>query len=714
MLNDPVDPNVREIFWMGASQVMGKTVCLILLVLYVIQQMRKSIVMVRPTELAAIDWKRDKLLPTINVTPCMAGLLVDPRKKDSQSTSLNHRYPGGSLRIIGANSPSGFRSSSAPVVLQDEVDAFTDNAEGDPCALADRAVINFSDAWMIKTSTTTIEGASRIYAGYKTGDQQKYFVPCPLCGGFQDLKTEQMKFSFTAEEHARFLENAETLKAEKLKSEAPPKSFREIVNGNTWEIGAFAVQDTPRTIYVCEHCHRGWTDAQRIDAYLSGHPDNPPVIPFKPEIGPALELRADWRATAPFTGIRSRHMNGMYGIGGLKKKYVSYLHQWAEEFLAAKRGGRAKLMTWTNIFKNEPFAEASEKMEWQPLKERAEDFGPDLEPQAVLVLGSMDVQQNPPRVEILWVAFGVLEEAWLLEWEVVAGDMDMPDTQERLAAHIKAKRFTHPYLGELAPYAMAIDYGHQTKVKAVFHFCKEHRTCGTTKIYPIKGFDHSLGAVWEQHYDKRYRVQKFYFNVDAFKSEIFDRLKITEAGARCIHIPKETVSYIARDGVRRSYSTTFNTSFYTELCSERRVAKRKPDGTMSYAWVKISQSARNEPLDLMDYVYGLYETQKLGGWIGQQYARVQRMMREREEKAKAEGGNLKPEGGGPAANATGPQPEADKEIPPPESLVRSGKIEEPRPQQPATRPVRRPRPPMRRRPPWMGGGGFFNPAGVPH
>ena len=55
----------------------------------------------------------------------MAGLLVGPRKRDSQSTSLNQRYPGGSLRIIGANSPSGFQSSSAPVVFQDEIDGFS-------------------------------------------------------------------------------------------------------------------------------------------------------------------------------------------------------------------------------------------------------------------------------------------------------------------------------------------------------------------------------------------------------------------------------------------------------------------------------------------------------------------------------------------------------------------------------------------------------------
>ena len=136
-------------------------------------------------------------------------------------------------------------------------------------------------------------------------------------------------------------------------------------------------------------------------------------------------------------------------------------------------------------------------------------------------------------------------------------------------------------------------------------------------------------------------MNKFYFNMDAFKHTIFDRLKITEPGPRMIHIPKETVTYTDRGGVKRSYSTTFNTSFYMELCSERFMMVRQKDGTQRGKWVKISQSARNEPLDLMDNVYGLYETQKVGGYIGQLYGRVQRMMMEKE-------------------NAVTPKPEAPK------------------------------------------------------
>lgn len=684
MANDPIDPRVREIFWMGASQSMGKTVIQILLVCYVIHQMRKSIVMLRPTVDAGTDWKRDKLLPTIDVTPCMQGLLADPRKRDSKSTSINQRFPGGSLRLIGANSPSGFRSSSAAIVFQDEVDAYVENKEGDACALADRAAITFSDAWLIKASTTTLEGESRIHAGYLLGDQQKYFVPCPHCGGFQHLLTEQMKFSFTPEEHARFGDEK--------------KKFKDIVNAFTWEIGQFPIKDTPRTIYVCEHCRHGWTDDQRIDAYLSGHKDNLPIVVN------GQELRSEWRATAPFKGIRSRHFNGMYSIGGIKKEFASYLHMFAEGFLKAKREGRAALMVWTNIFKNEPFEDVSEKMDWAPLKERAEDIGPDLEPQAISVFGLADVQQEPPRVEILWMAFGALEESWLLERESISGDMEMPYMQENLWAHISAKRFKHPYLGSVGMSAFGIDYAHKTK--AVLSFCSKHRF---GKVFAVKGFGHESlsNALFDIKYDRRSKCYKVFLNVDVFKGTVFDRLRLGEAGPCYIHIPKETVTHV-ENGVKRTFRTNFGSKFYVELCSERRISQRNKDGTLTYRWKKFSESARNESLDCLVYGLGLYETQGLGAMIGQQWERVKKLMREREEKE-----------GAVAQPVPVPTPaEIKKPEPAPATLSkfqdRGAKVQTQRNQggAPPGRVLRRPVPrrQQQQRPPWARG--MFNPLNV--
>ena len=47
---------------------------------------------------------------------------------------------------------------------------------------------------MFLGSTPTITGLSRIEAAYEESDQRRYFVPCPICGEFQVLKFEQLRW----------------------------------------------------------------------------------------------------------------------------------------------------------------------------------------------------------------------------------------------------------------------------------------------------------------------------------------------------------------------------------------------------------------------------------------------------------------------------------------------------------------------------------------
>lgn len=620
MLDDPIEPGVREVYWMLASQAGGKTLCLILICEFIIEQLKKSILMVRATKDTAIEWLTDKLLPTVEATPCMTGLLADPRKRGSNSRATNRKFPGGSLKIVGAKSPASFRGSSVGKVLQDEIDSYLTTKEGDACALADRAAITFSDAWKIKASTPTLKDFSRIDAGYQKGDQQKYFLPCVCCGAFQWLKDEQLKFSFTAEEHSRF-----QISDCKLQNEGAPAA---VANGHAWEVGDFPIRDTRRGVYVCEVCHHGWTDAQRIAAYRSGHVDNAEVVPLnhrgaKSTEGEGIDkgsdkvidkvgLRAEWRATAPFRGIRSRQLSGMYLTIGLKEGMVNYLHQFAEDFLEAKRGGRETLMVWWNIFKCEAFEDAHEKMDWKDLQERAEDYGPYpgdgkmLPAQVVWIAFGADVQAD--RIEFLFYGWGEGQETWALERHAIYGDFDLPSTQERVADYLLNKRFPHPVLGELGISAGAIDSGHQTKVQAVYQFCAKH---ALHNFWSVKGFDNALGAIYQRAKEKVYGGQRFNLNTDYLKNLIFDRLKNKDPGPRFIHFPKE-----------------FDASFYLQLCSEKRVLVRQPKGGFSYQWMKKTSSTRNEVLDMTVYAFGVFEVCRQVDWIARKWREVQQKLRE--------------------------------------------------------------------------------------
>lgn len=567
-----------------ASQYAGKTFCGILDMGYIIDQLKQSILMLRGTKETAMEWMRDKFLPFVRVTPCLTGLLKDPRKRDSESTSLNRKFPGGNLKVIGANSPAAFRGSSSPHIRADEVDAYKATKEGDALMLADRAAKTFPNATKVRMSTPTLEGFSRINHGFKLGDMRYYFLPCLHCGEFQWLKTEQLKFSFTHEEFARFKEGSD---------------FAAVTNGNEWEIGEFANKDTSKAMYVCECCKKGWTDQQRLDAYFSGHKDNPAVLVN------GKELRAHWKATAPFKGIRSRHFSGMYASMGLEKCYDNYLHMFAEKFLEAVKGGRETLMAWTNMFKNEPFEDQSDKVEWKTLHERAEDYGKDFPMAAVLTGASMDIQHD--RVEIFSAGLGEGGEVWALEYKVIYGDFDMPEMQERVAEYLINKRYSHKILGQLAYEFVCIDSGHQTKVKAVYQFCKKHRN---RNFYAVKGFDNALGAVYTVRAEKVYGINVFNFNVDYLKSVIYGNLKNEEPGSNYIHFPK---------------SKEFDVKYFVGLCSEKRFAKKTPQGGVVFQWKIVAGGKRNEPLDLMDYFFGGVEILRKAGrleHVARQWKRV--------------------------------------------------------------------------------------------
>lgn len=616
MLDDANDPTVREIFWQIGSQ-LGKTMCLILICEFIICEWRRSIIMVRATRETALEWMREKFLPTVRETPAMEGRLKNPRQRDSESTSLNRKFPGGFLKCVGAKSPAAFRGSSAPVILQDEIDSYLAGKEGDPMALADRAAITFSDSLKIKSSTPTLAGFSKIEDGYKRGDQQKYFLPCWHCGQFQDLKEEQLKFTFTAIEYERIKiladgnnGNSGGLDQSRLVSDAS--------GGPKWTIGDFPIRDTRRAIYVCEHCGCGWTDLQRVQAYMSGHAKNPPIIVN------GKELRAEWRATALFTGIRSRHLSGMYQTIGLEKGFDNFLHQFAEKFLAAKHAGRDSLMVWTNIFAAKTFEDPHEKLNWETIKERAEDY--EVPEQVVWCAFGADIQKD--RIEILGVGWGDSQEAWILDHQIIYGDFDMPSCQERVADYAFKKRFNHPILGELSYSAGGIDSGKQTKVKAVYQFCFTHRL-KINLLASVKGFDQALGAVYQRERERVYGGVRLNFNVDYLKGMIFDRLRNTTPGPRYFHFPKE------RDA-------RFGDEFYTQLCSERRVPERGKNGQVVWHWRKHSVSTRNEVLDMLVYAQGIYEVSRQEDWIARKWKEVREKIRQEipSEKPEAKEGQI--------------------------------------------------------------------------
>lgn len=163
---------------------------------YYIEHDPCSQLVVQPTIDDAKGYSKEEIAPMLRDCPCFGGLVSDPKSRDSDNTVQKKAYPGGILNLIGANSARGFRRLTVRNVFFDEVNGFPHTAgqEGDPVTLGEKRA---SDAWnrnYTYGSTPTIKGVSRITALFEESDQRYLFVPCPLCGHFQVLRWEGIKW----------------------------------------------------------------------------------------------------------------------------------------------------------------------------------------------------------------------------------------------------------------------------------------------------------------------------------------------------------------------------------------------------------------------------------------------------------------------------------------------------------------------------------------
>ena len=112
----------------------------------------------------------------------LANLVDEPMQRGgTENTLLQLHYPGGSLSLTGANSPSSLSSRSCRLVLADELDRMplSVGEEGDPVSLAIKRSSTFHNRKIIMVSTPTLSGVSRIEQAYRESDQRQYWVSLP-------------------------------------------------------------------------------------------------------------------------------------------------------------------------------------------------------------------------------------------------------------------------------------------------------------------------------------------------------------------------------------------------------------------------------------------------------------------------------------------------------------------------------------------------------
>lgn len=475
------DPRYTSHVICGASQTTGKTEILNNIVGFFVHADPSSIMVAYPTKESAASWSKDKFGPMVEDTPVLKKLIRDPRARDSGNTIAHKKFPGGSLTVVGKNSPSGLRQRSVRITIEDEVDSDKGLAgvEGDASALLKKRSESFSRSIHIEASTPTISGQSRIWRDLEASEFFVWDCPCKSCGAFQDLKWAQVRWDSDRDEGGKILAHH-------------PHTAR----------------------YVCEKCGGPWSDLDRQRAIMRGRP----------------------RAKNPFNRIFGFHQNGLYKLLGGKPQYSGMLEEFVVNFLEAQRGGPEKLKVWTNTFLCECWEETFEKLDEKEVLKRAEDYNPDemLPADVLRIEGAADVQED--RIEAELIGYGQDEETWGLGYVIFHGDTSRDQVWDELDKFI-AKTFRHPCGKMLACTSFFIDSG--AKQDRVFQFTAPRKSRG---VYASKGYNSPGKQIpilpRRPSINNKRKVPQWIVGVTAAKTVLYDRIMLPVPGPRSMHFPK--------------------------------------------------------------------------------------------------------------------------------------------------------------------------------
>ena len=193
-----------------------------------------TILIVQPTVDAGKKFSKERISPTIRDTTVLKNIIGSEKSRDAKNTVMQKLFPGGYAAIVGANSPTALASRPIKILLCDEIDRWPESAkkEGDPLSIVEKRTATFPHTKKIlKVSTPTIDGISRIQHEFKQGTMEVWKLPCPICGISQELCWAHIIFMHMKDE--------ETGKLDKEKGEIMCKceSCGELSNEVAWKSG---------------------------------------------------------------------------------------------------------------------------------------------------------------------------------------------------------------------------------------------------------------------------------------------------------------------------------------------------------------------------------------------------------------------------------------------------------------------------------------------
>lgn len=475
MMNAILSPNVHEVVIKKSTQVGYSEAVLNSIIGYYISADPKPIMMIQPTIDNAKDYGKKRITPMIESTPSLRAAIRPATSRKAGNTLSLKEFPGGFLKLTGANSGAGLRSDPVPIILYDEVDAYPldVDGEGDPQAIAARRSDAFSDWKHIKGSTPAKpKGVSPIERDFLKSDQRYFHVPCPFCQKMQPLEwrdplTKEYRLTYEVRDDGSIVAESVAYICAGCKQRIPERYKQQMLNGGKW-IAKFP------------------------DREIVGFSLNALYSPWR-ELWPALA--AEWH-----------------------------------EATAVERNPE-KLKAFINLRLGETWEEDSEAVEHSALRARVEKYKADVPKGVGILTASADVQND--RIEAVVKGWGDREESWLVAYQQFFGDPGQEAVWEELDEFL-LHPFTHDSGATTNIRATMIDSG-GSHSDSVYRFVKARQN---RRVWALKGSSEAGKEILGKYsLNNQYKIKLWMIGTDTAKDRIFARMKIPASGPGYMHLP---------------------------------------------------------------------------------------------------------------------------------------------------------------------------------
>jgi phage terminase large subunit GpA-like protein len=404
----------------------------------------------------------------------LRGKIKEPQSRRSGNTLALKEFPGGFLKLTGANAGAGLRSDPVPIVLFDEVDGYPLDVEGegDPLEIGTRRTDTYADYKIVKGSTPAKpKSVSRIERDFERSDKRRFFVPCPFCDFFQvlwwrDPKTKEYRLYY--ERDAGGQVNRETV------------------------------------AYVCVNCKQKISERFKHRMLEAG----------------------EWRAEFPERPVVGFHLSALYSPW--RENWTDLAQEWAE---ANAEKNPEKLKAFINLRLGETWEEEGDSIEAVGLKSRLEAQRAEVPSGVGLLTAAVDVQGD--RLEAVVKGWGAGEESWLIAYQILYGDPGQSEVWDQLDGFL-GEAFQHES-GQLVKIASTMIDSGGLHTEEVYRFCKarQHR-----RVFCLKGASETGKEILGRFTtNNRYQVKLWTVGTDTAKDRIFARMRIAAPGPGYIHLP---------------------------------------------------------------------------------------------------------------------------------------------------------------------------------